>query len=63
MRPDARDLITKDEAANLIGFSARGLDKLIQSGRFPQPFRFSARKVRFDRDEVLAWREGRRQAG
>jgi len=58
-----RELISKDETASLVGYSTRGLDKLIQAGNFPKPFRFSSRKVRFDRDEVLGWMEGQRQAG
>jgi len=58
-----RELISKDEVAGLVGYSTRGLDKLIQAGTFPKPFRFSSRKIRFDRDEVLSWMESQRQAG
>ena len=45
-----------------IGHSRVWLYREVKAGRFPKPFRFGARNLRWDEAEVAAWLETRRGA-
>lgn len=47
--------ITVQETADRMSVSRATLDRLVARGEFPQPFQFSDRTLRFDRDEVEGW--------
>lgn len=46
------DLLTKDQAAELLGVSRDTLDKLVSTGKLPY-YRISERIVRIDRADVI----------
>lgn len=46
------DLMTKDQAAELLGVSRDTLDKLVSTGKLPY-YRISDRIVRIDRADVI----------
>lgn len=56
--PVASEYITLRQAAQLAGYSLKGMERLHQSGKGPKVHRVG-RSVRFRADEVRAWIEGR----
>jgi predicted DNA-binding transcriptional regulator AlpA len=57
-----RQLLSKRDAANRLGFHPEHLMRLVRRGEFPRPVRLSTvpnAHVRFLADEVDAWLEGR----
>lgn len=54
------ELITRAEAARMLTVSEDTVDRLIKSSMLPA-YRVSARIVRLDRADVLAYLEGRQQ--
>lgn len=47
-------LLTQDQVAGMLGCSRRTLEKWVREGRI-EPVRFSARMVRYTRDDVEAF--------
>ena len=59
------NLVSKQEAAELVGFHPESLMRLVRERRFPQPIKFgNARncRVRFDVADIEAWVEERKAA-
>ena len=56
------DLVRVPDVCLLLGIGRTTLYGLLNDpdAGFPQPYRVSTRAIRFNRDEVLAWRESRR---
>lgn len=52
---NARDLISKEATAELLGCSARNLDRLHARGEGPPRITVSTRTVRYSRSAVLRW--------
>lgn len=50
-------LLTETEAAKLIGFSIRTIQKWRMVGRGPQHVRVSSRAIRYRREDIDAWIE------
>jgi len=50
-----RHLITKHEAAGKAGVSPSTWDRLVKSGRAPQPIRFTQTCVRWDSHALDTW--------
>jgi len=54
------DLITTQQVADLIDSSYQFVRRAVAAGRFPAPYRMSARKIRHSRRAVIAWLESTR---
>ena len=52
-------LLTETEAAKLIGFSIRTVQKWRMQGRGPKFVKVSSRAIRYRREDVDAWIESR----
>ena len=52
--------IDTKRAAEILGFSHRGLDNLRSRGLGPSYFRLNGRTVRYRLDDVIAWAERNR---
>ena len=51
---DGPVLITKGQAAELVGISTRTLDRLVATGRFPPPIRLGGSR-RWNRRALVRW--------
>jgi len=62
-RPEAPEALLKLEAvARLVTLNERTIRRAIKAGTFPAPLRFGESALRFRREDVEAWIEGRERA-
>jgi excisionase family DNA binding protein len=57
------NLITPDDVAQMLALSKRTLYRALKRGSlegFPEPYRYSEKLTRWNRDEVQKWMEERR---
>jgi predicted DNA-binding transcriptional regulator AlpA len=52
-------VLTKRQAAQLIGVSEHHIMRLAKQGRFPQPIVLTPRRIGFSEHEVRTWLENR----